>query len=112
MKLIDTVKATIKQDTPTEEVEEAARWLWDEFRFRKGRQDQMAAMEFRPGQKVEFTGKSSRKLPHGAIGVVEKVNTKSISVSFGRYLMWKVNATFLKPAAKDAKVIPFLAKEA
>lgn len=105
MKLVDTIKESlVGRDVPVAEVEEAARWLWDEFRSRKGRENQMAAMEFQRGQKAEFIGKTSRGLARGAVGTVEKVNTKSVSMDFGYYGKWKVHATSLKPAPADAKV--------
>lgn len=108
MKLIDTVKTSLKQDVPLAEIEEAARWLWDEFRFRKGQENQMAAVKFHRGQKVAYVGKTSRGLVHGAVGMVEKVNTKSVSVNFGFYGKWNVHATSLMPAENDAKVKPSL----
>ena len=104
LSLKQKIGVLVRPDTPIDDIEEAARYLWDEFKERRGHEDRQAAFHFNRGQKVEFIGKTSRRLPKGAIGIIEKINAKTVSVNFGFWQTWNVAASMLNHAPKDAKV--------
>ena len=54
-------------------------------------------MEFSVGSNVVMTG-SSKKVPVGSSGVIEKVNQTRCSVDFGNYGIWNVPATMMELA--------------
>lgn len=53
-----------------------------------------AALEFRPGQRVEFTGRGGRLVQ----GVIQKINRTSISVTAADGVRWKVSPSLCRVA--------------
>lgn len=104
MKLVNKVLKLVKGDMTASELDEAARALWDEAKFRREQMDRAVISTFRRNAVVEFIGSNSRRLPKGSIGKVVKVMQRNVRVDFGIYGPWRVNGSLLKLAAKGEKV--------
>ena len=88
------------------EIEEASKYLRETCKVLHDCAIRAALLTFKVGDKVLVKPeKGTRRLPANAIGVVVRLGQKNLTVDFGKYLKWRVPATFLKAAPVGAKVV-------
>jgi hypothetical protein len=103
MKLAQEVLKLAK-GKPIKEVKEAAEALWDEYKHLHSVEMNQKCFDFRPGRKCIVTHRGDRRLPKGAIGLIEKANQKTISVDFGRYRKWRITPDWIEPYDGEKEV--------
>jgi hypothetical protein len=87
------------------EIEEAYRFLREVHKNANDHAVRAAVLSFRVGEKVQvIPAKGTRRLPALAVGRVERLGQKNLTVNFGKYLTWRVPATFLQSAPAGAVV--------
>lgn len=87
------------------DIEEASKYLREICKGLHDRAIREALLTFNVGDKVQvIPAKGTRRLPALAVGTVERLGQKNLTVNFGKYLTWRVPATFLQAAPAGAAV--------
>lgn len=80
----------------TEDLKQANKLIVAEIKRRMFAEAQRATFKFKVGDQVQFTGKNSSHLPHGAVGKILSIGVKNVTVKFDEYGGWKVVANMVE----------------